>query len=430
MSALSNPRICAASILTEVVADKKSLNAVIDTARKSSEMALTKQLCFGTCRYYFQLKHIQKNFLKKSIKAKEMQVEMLLLCALYELIYLNTQPHAVVNETVEALKIIKKHWAVKLINGILRNFLRQKSQQLENLTKNPVAFYAHPLWLIEKIKKAYPTDFQKILAENNKKAPMILRVNQQKITTQNYLEKLKAHDIEASTSPICDSAIVLKSACQVQALPGFFEGECSIQDVHAQLAVNLLPVDATHRVLDACAAPGGKSAHLLEKFSNDLDLTVLDVDAHRIPLVLENFERLHLSAKILTADATALNDWWDKNAFDRILLDAPCSATGVIRRHPDIKLLRQESDIAQLQKTQRALLKTLWQTLKSGGKLLYCTCSVLPEENMENIQWFLQTTQNATIQRLSLASSTTTGLQKLPGDACGDGFYYCLLNKA
>lgn len=425
-----NPRICAAMILKEVIFDKKSLAPTLKLANKSEQSNLTKELCFGVCRYYFQLKAILFQLMPKPIKVKEAEIECLLLLGIYELLYLNTAKHAVVSEIVECTKVLKKLWATKLVNAILRNFLRNQTHLIEGSTKNCEAEYNHPEWIIKKIQQAYPSEWQTILKANNQQALMILRINPLKITTENYQRLLQDKGIAAHLSEHCLHALVLESACSVANLPRFSEGFCSVQDVNAQLAATFLQLQPGLSVLDACAAPGGKTTQLLETEPKLHAVIAVDHDQERVKSIYENLTRLQLSAKVIAADALELNTWWDNTLFDRILLDAPCSSTGVIRRHPDIKLLRQEKDIYNLAKTQRELLQTLWKILKPNGLLLYVTCSIFPEENSENIDWFLQNTADAQLVTLPLQSNhANIGLQLLPGEYDGDGFYFALLRK-
>lgn len=425
-----NPRICAAKILKEVIFENHSLAPSLKLANKSQQSNLTKELSFGVCRYYFQLKTILSQLMSKSIKAKEAEIECLLLIGIYELMHLNTAKHAVVSDIVECTKILKKTWATNLANAILRNFLRNQADFVANSIKKREAEYNHPEWLIKKIKHAYPTEWQSILQTNNQHAPMSLRVNPLKTTRDAYQTLLHDQDIMTQLAEHCSNALVLESACSVLNLPHFADGYCSVQDVNAQLAAGFLQLKPGLSVLDACAAPGGKTTQLLEIEPKLLSVLALENDRERVKIIYENLTRLQLSAKVITADAADLASWWNKAAFDRILLDAPCSASGVIRRHPDIKLLRQESDIKNLLHTQRELLQALWQTLKPNGLLLYVTCSIFPEENSENIKWFLQNTTDAELVPLPLQSTQSLiGLQLLPGEYAGDGFYYALLRK-
>lgn len=426
-----NPRICAAMILKEVIFEKHSLAPALRLSNKSQQSNLTKELSFGVCRYYFQLKTILSQLMSKSIKAKEAGIECLLLLGIYELLYLNTAKHAVVSDVVECTKILKKTWATNLVNAILRNFLRNQADLVAHSIKNREAEFNHPEWMIKKIKQAYPTEWQSILQINNQHPPMTLRVNPLKTTREDYQTLLHDQGIMTQLAEHCPYALVLESACNVLNLPKFSEGFCSVQDVNAQLAAGFLQLKPGLDVLDACAAPGGKTTQLLEIEPKLHSVIALENDRERVKIIHENLTRLQLSAKVITADAADLSSWWNNTAFDRILLDAPCSATGVIRRHPDIKLLRQESDIKNLIHTQRELLRALWQTLKPNGLLLYVTCSIFPEENAENIEWFLQNTTDAELIPLPLQSTySLIGLQLLPGEYAGDGFYYALLRKA
>lgn len=430
----SNPRICAAHILTKVIFEKKSLSEVLPLANKSKQINLTKELCFGVCRYYFQLKHILKQLVTKPIKSKEAEIECLLLIGIYELSHLNTAKYAVVSELVECTKTLKKNWATNLVNGVLRNFLRH--QPLEDRA-DLESTYNHPTWLIKKIKKAWPKEWEKILDHNNTPAPLTLRINPHKTSLQNYLTLLSEAELSAHPSPVAKHALILGSPCPVTQLPNFADGFVSVQDVNAQLAAEFLSLSPGLTVLDACAAPGGKFTHLLETERRIAKLIAIDHDKKRIQKIHENLTRLDLNKtkntqiQILTADVNALSSWWDKHLFDRILLDAPCSSTGVIRRHPDIKLLRQESDITKIAEHQRTLLQTLWRTLKPNGLLLYVTCSILPEENVDNIKWLLENFSEAEVIPLPQQSTRCEiGLQLLPGDYEGDGFYYCLIKKS
>jgi len=430
MSANSNPRLCAANILRQVLSEGKSLTTVLTQANKSSEVGLTKELCFGVCRYYFQLKFILSQLMKKTIKPKEIDVEILLLLGIYELTYLKTAEYAVVSEVVNSIRQLKKTWAINLSNAVLRSFLRQKDALLMQIENDSLAKYSWPKWLMREIKNAWPENWEVILEQGNIPAPMTLRVNNKLISTKDYLQLLDEANIKAVANDLCASAVILENACNVDKLPKFADGYCSVQDLAAQLAANFLQLEPGQRVLDSCAAPGGKTCHILEMEPELSTLIALDEDAERIKKIHVNLQRLHLNAEVKVAKAEYLDSWWNGECFDRILLDAPCSAVGVIRRHPDIKLLRQKSDIDSLVKIQRTLLLKLWKTLKPAGLLLYTTCSILPIENSENIAWFLEDNQDAKLIPLDHPNNhESIGLQLFPGDGRGDGFYYCLLRK-
>ena len=428
-------RATAARVLQQVIYGGESLTeALQQTAVQqvaANEQALLRDLCFGSLRWHERLSALLAKLLSKSLKAADKDVECLLRIGLYQLIYQRTPDHAAVNETVKAVKKLRKQWAEKLVNGVLRSFLREQESLLAQLDQQDSARYAFPAWLLERVRTAWPDDWQAILTASNTHAPMTLRVNQQQGSTQAYLAALLAVGISADSVAAVPSALMLHKAVGVEQLPRFAAGGVSVQDAAAQLAATLLACESGMRVLDACAAPGGKTAHLLET-TPDLQLLALDSSASRLQRVHENLQRLQLTAQVVAADAGDLAAWWNGQAFDRILLDAPCSATGVIRRHPDIKVLRRDADIANLQQEQARLLQALWQTLKPGGLLLYATCSILPDENNLQVAQFLQRQTDAVLLPLSEGWGRTVsiGRQVLPGDAGMDGFYYALLQKA
>lgn len=430
-----NSRAIATQALTAVLCNKQSLTQILpmykEHCKKPEDGAFVQVLCFGVLRFYPRLKFITSQLLKTPLKSKDQDILLLICLGLYQLIDLNTPPHAAISETVEASRQLKKPWASGLVNAVLRNFLRQKETLMQSIEKNIEAKYQHPLWLIQSIKKAWPNDMEAILQANNSQAPMVLRINLQKIQREAYLEKLAADNIKASLVEGTQAGIVLESACDVTRIPGFYEGLVSVQDGAAQLAANLLDLAPNMRVLDACAAPGGKTAHILETEPKLSELLAIDISEERCKRITENVNRLQLKAKIITADASQPKTWWDGVLFDRILLDAPCSATGVIRRHPDIKFLRQPNDIANLAKEQLALLKTLWKLLKPNGRLLYATCSILPAENSEVIQEFLSQEPTAIPLPMNIAwgQALPVGHQLLPGQNNMDGFYYALIEK-
>lgn len=431
-----NTRALACQIIARVLEKNISLDEALDDLQvKQNETAFIKEICYGVIRWYYQLRYLANQFLTKSLLPKNLDVLILLCIGFYQILFMRVPDHAAVNETVNACRTLKKPWAASLINGILRNLMRNKNEYLAKIEQQVEALYAHPSWLIEKIKNAYPTDWQKILTENNQRAPMCLRVNLAKISRENYFSELQQKGIHAQIHPKVATAILLENPVEVTELPGFQEGYCSVQDAAAQLSGELLELTAQVSVLDACAAPGGKTAHILETELLIKKMIALDIDAHRLQRVKENLERLGFYPKanvtLMATDAIEVSTWWDGNYFDCILIDAPCSGTGVIRRHPDIKILRKKSDIAKLANKQYSLLKTLWPLLKVGGILVYATCSILPEENDDVIERFLQDVSDAKMQRFNLDVGTkqTYGWQILPGDMMMDGFYYCKLEK-
>jgi 16S rRNA (cytosine967-C5)-methyltransferase len=351
---------------------------------------------------------------------------------------MRTPDHAAVSETVNVTKALKKPWAKNLVNAVLRSYQRQAEELGNKVEKNEVAKFAHPQWWLDSIKKNWPVDkrWQQILLANNKNPPMTLRLNTSHINREDYLALLAQHEIGATAAKYSAEGIYLEKPIAVSLLPLFAEGKVSVQDEAAQLAAILLNPQKGERILDACAAPGGKTLHLLER-EKDLDLLAIDIEPARLEKIQENLNRTRLNAQLLAANAFDPDSWWDKKLFDRILLDAPCSASGVIRRHPDIKLLRQRDDIKKLTQEQTQILNALWPLLKSGGMLLYATCSVLAEENTLQIQHFLQQHTDARLQPINSAwgEQQIAGTQIFPGDGGQngengmDGFFYALIQK-
>ena len=397
------------------------------------DRAFCQNLVFGCLRWYDRLVAIRDLLLDKPMRAKDDDVNSLILLALYQLLYLDTPSHAAVAETLKVAQKLKKPWAKGLLNGLLRRFIREQDALLAKLPATPAVTHAHPQWLVDQLASAYPNDYLDLLAANNTNPLISLRVNRHRCPFDRFHQQLTDAGIFAEPHPASADALVLQQPTDITSLPGYPEGWFSVQDVAAQQAAHILAPIAGERLLDACAAPGGKTTHLLEFAQNQLALTALDKDARRLDRVAENLARLQLDASLKTADAANLAEWWDGQLFDKILLDAPCSATGIIRRHPDIKVHRRPEDIAALQPIQAGLLQQLWTTLKPGGRLLYATCSVLPQENAEQISAFLATHADAQLIPISLPAGLTSasalGWQILPGQAGMDGFYYALLEK-
>ncbi len=431
------PRAVAAYCLHQVIYQGRSLTEVLQgdkvTNLEDSDRALVKDICFGSLRWHYVIDIILDKLLAKPLKNKDKDVECLIRVGLYQLQYQHTADHAAVNETVSASKHLKKPWSKGLINGVLRNFSRDKADNKKGILSNIKPHMAFPYWIIKRVKPAWPEQWKEVLAASNQRAPMTLRVNHSKIQTIDYINKLKEVGIEAQPHPLVESAIELKQPVNVYKLPDFERGYVSVQDASAQLAGYLLACKAGMTVLDACAAPGGKTGHIAES-SKNLKITAIDNVPHRLALVKENLDRLGEKATLIEADASDLPAWYsDQNeAFDRILLDAPCSALGVMRRHPDIKVLRQDSDIAALVELQKQLLETLWTILKPGGRLLYATCSILPEENDQQIKQFVTLQKDAKVIPIAgkWGASCEYGRQILPNSDNMDGFYYSLLEKS
>ena len=424
-------RATAARVIAEVVQKKHSLNAVLNTALPllpENERSLCQQLCYGVLRWHPQLDAISQQLLSKSLKAKDADIAALLLCGLYQLRDLRIPSHAAISETVNATKTLGKQWAKGLINASLRNYQRQQEDIETKLQQTDSSLYAHPDWLIESFKQDWPDSWQAILNASNKQPPMMLRINQQKGTRQDYLARLVDAEIPANEVSATPEGILLEKPCDVYQLPGFIQGDVSVQDGAAQQVASLLDLKPGLRILDACAAPGGKTCHILEH-APDNEVIALDIAAKRLLQIEQNTDRLHLKATLIASDAADTDNWWDGTLFDRILIDAPCSGTGVIRRHPDIKLLRRADDIASLAEQQQHLLNTLWPLLKPNGLLVYTTCSALKQENEQQIASFLQQHPEAEEVEASTAPAQRRpfGYQRLPGDDDLDGFYYARL---
>ena len=419
----TNPRINAAKILQRVIYKGESLSAALEDAEDS----MVRDLCYGSLRWHEPLSALLKELLSKQLKKKDKDVECLIRVGLYQIIYQKTPDHAAVGETVNALKGLKKPWAKKLVNAVLRNYLRGQEKLQAIIQKQAPAQYAFPQWLIDKIKHEWPDNWQEILHQSNQRAPMTLRVNLKHQSRDEYLHKLKQAKIDAQIVDGVETAIKLDKPCNVQDLPSFTEGEVSVQDAAAQLASILLDCEDGMRVLDACAAPGGKTGHILES-ANQLDVIAVDNSESRLKRVTQNLQRLKLDAKVITADVLDTESYAKNIMFDRILLDAPCSATGVIRRHPDIKVLRRKTDIVELQQLQSKMLDVLWEKLKVGGVLLYATCSILPQENERQIQAFMGRYKQAKV--LPIIGAQELGRQVFPGENSMDGFYFARIIKS
>ncbi|MBK8816609.1 MAG: 16S rRNA (cytosine(967)-C(5))-methyltransferase RsmB [Methylococcaceae bacterium] len=427
-----NTRWAAAQVINKVLHEGQSLTTALDESFKSidslQDKAFIQAMCYGVCRYYQRLDFILSLLLEKPLKAQD--VKYLLLIGLYQLSFMRVKPHAAVSETVQAAKNFS--WAKALINAVLRNYLRRQPELEQRVDANKIAAFCHPAWLIKTLELDWPDRAESILLENNQAPPMALRVNTAKKSREDYLQLLLDQNLAAEPSGINVSGILLHKPVSVDVLPGFKDGWVSVQDSAAQLAAELLDAKPGHRVLDVCAAPGGKTSHILELQPDLEELIAIDNDKNRMLRVRENLHRLELQATLLVADAVQPTQWWDGRSFDRILLDAPCSATGVIRRHPDIKLLRRPEDIDALVVLQKNILNAVWPMLKQGGVLVYATCSVLKRENEFQIGAFLSTHRDAEespMRSESWGNTATHGRQILTGDNSMDGFYYARIVK-
>ncbi len=399
----------------------------------AQDLSFVKALSFGTLRYYFRLEFVLDRLLSKPLRNKEHFIRILTLVGLYQLAYMRVAPHAAVSATVQAVG--RKTWARGLINAVLRNFQRQQSD-LEKLANQDLQFEtAHPAWMVNSIQRSWQSKAQALLHNNNQQAPMVLRVNRLKWSRNNYLSILKHAGISAQASQIAMDAIILEKPVDVGTLPEFEQGAVYIQDSAAQLVAHFLDVKPLHRVADLCAAPGGKAIHVLELCPDISELVAVDIDEQRVKTIASNAQRCGVSMRLLCANAADLESWWDGKTFDRVMLDVPCSGTGVIRRHPDIKLLRKVEDIPAFVERQRALLEAAWKIISPGGILLYSTCSVLKEENTEQIDLFLNNHNNAEewpIEQFDSVNNrqhTTPGTQVLTGSQGMDGFFYARIRK-
>ena len=429
-----SPRLAAARALAAVLSGKASLNGALPAQLErvdGRDRGLVQELAFGTARWEPRLALLAEQLLQKPFKAADADVYALLLLGLYQLFYTRVPAHAAIAETVGCADKLKKTWAKGLLNAVLRRAQREGEAVLASLERDPVVRTAHPRWLQKALKAAWPEQWESLCAANNEHPPLTLRVNRRLQSRDGYLEQLGQAGIEATACRFSADGITLAAATDVTGLPGFAEGWVSVQDEAAQLAAGLLELKPGQRVLDACCAPGGKTCHVLESMPGLGYVLGIDLEAKRLTRVQENLARLGLSADLRAADGRDLAAWWDGKPFQRILLDAPCSATGVIRRHPDIKLTRQAGDIPALASLQGELLDAMWGTLEVGGILLYATCSVLPMENSDTIAAFLERTPGA--RELSLDTEAGIaqphGRQLFPQNGGHDGFYYAKLMK-
>lgn len=436
-------RARAAEAVDAVVNQGRSLDTALAQAEAGinpSERGLARALCYGTLRFHWRLRSQVSALLDRPLKAKDSVIESLIAVGIYQLTDTRIPDHAAVSMTVEASRVLRRPKYASLINAVLRNFVRKNLQAAEPVDDE--ARYSHPAWLLERLRCDWPDHWLEIVAAGNRQAPMWLRVNINRQSQAGYIKELiesgQSADDAASHQVIAgfDQAVKLASPRPVSDLPGFSDGQVSVQDAAAQLAAPWLLRGGAKRILDACAAPGGKTGQLLELAGPDADLTAIDLDEDRLDKVRENLARLGLSATVLAADASTPDEWWDGAQFDRILLDAPCSGSGVIRRHPDIKLLRRAGDIATLAGSQLALLQALWPLLEANGRLLYVTCSVLEEENDAVVREFLKTQADARENDAlpnnnirDLMQRKTCGYQILPGNQDVDGFYYACLER-
>jgi len=438
-----NIRALAAKCCYSVIDQGRSLGDELPKQQvkvAAKDKGLLQEVCYGVLRYLPELENDVRGLMQKPLTGKQRVFHFLLLVGVYQIKYMRIPDHAAVSETVAATDALKNRHMKALVNGVLRNFVRASEKAIAtssqaSLSKPtlPVAIqYNHPGWFIKQVQQGYPDKWQQILNANQQKPPMWLRVNQQHHTSADYQKLLANAEISISSVDSSSQAIELTRPTDVSKLPGFEHGWVSVQDGAAQQAARLLNCQSNDEVLDCCAAPGGKTCHILEQTPDIASMTAIDIEASRLVRVEENLTRLGLTANVIAADAANSKTWWQGQQFDRILLDVPCSGTGVIRRHPDIKWLRKASDIDALVILQQQILKETWSLLKPGGTLLYATCSILPQENSEQVKDFIKNNTDAKLLHIDCTENTdknTIGWQLLPGEKNMDGFYYAKLLK-
>lgn len=433
-----NTRAFAAQVVHRVITQGLTIDVALEQKHfnqcEARDKKLIYQLCFGTIRWYFQIKPLCERLLHKPLPNKHHDIFCILLVGCYELTHLCTPPYAVIDSAVRAVKCTPKKWAAALVNKILRRVADEHNSQTWYQDQPPQEKYALPGWLIEKISTDWPDDCDQVFLACNHPAPLTIRINPRTTTTNNYQSQLDDCGISSQKVDHLPHALLIEDAVSPHSLPGFLEGDYYIQDQAGQYATQLLDLKPGYRVLDACAAPGSKTTAILAEQPLLKKLTAVEINAPRAQKILENLQRLQLDSshfELKITDVNKTNQWWDGLLFDRILLDAPCSATGVMRRHPDIKIHRNREQIKTYPPMQYALLHHLWPTLAPGGVLVYATCSILKDENHAVIEKFLKNTDNATLVPLHTASgfSAPALWQLLPTLGSHDGFFYARLQK-
>ena len=430
-------RLQAARVLLEVTRNYRQLDDAIDMHREGvnkQDQALLQAICYGVMRWYLQLLFWMEHHAGRPAEDLKPAVRALILIGLYQLKYMRIPPHAAIHSTVECASHLQSKRAKGLINAVLRGFQRSlhdgQAEQRRLLQGQTEAIqYAHPNWMLQQFRTDWPQDWLEIVEHNNQQAPMVLRLDPHRLTVKDYLSQLEVEGLEASQHRVVPHAVVLNSPVDVKQLPGFDLGAVSVQDAAAQLAVPLLDHKQNHRVLDACAAPGGKTAHILQQTRPE-SLVAVDNDARRLQRVADTLTRIDQSATLIEGDAGNPDAWWDGKPFDRILLDAPCSASGVIRRHPDIKYLRTEKALQKAIKRQAKILDAVWQLLRPGGMLVYVTCSVFKAENQHQVARFMADRDDVELVEMQVDwGRGNIGRQVLPGEDGMDGFYFAQLLK-
>ena len=430
-------RAGAARIVAAVIAEGRSLDELLAAETdEGSARGLKRSLCYGTLRWHFRLDAVLNALATRPPQGLQPTLRALIEVGLYQLVSGDTAPHAAVSETVSAARLLGFDKAAGFVNAVLRRFQREQADLLHAVDRDLALRTSHPRWFVDALRRDRGQDAPSVLDANNAHPPLWVRVNRMRTTVEAVASELDAAGFTADRHPFAPDALRVSPPTDVRSLPGFAEGRLSVQDAATQLAIDLLAPEAGERILDACAAPGGKTCHILERTAHAASVTALDQSAPRMERVRENLTRLGLQAETKVADVAAVGDWWDGRPYDRVLLDVPCSATGVIRRHPDIKILRRAKDIPTLARRQSQLLDAAWRVVRPGGRLLYTSCSVLAAENEHVVDAFLRRTEAAqdvtrehTAGWPARSPESGPGYQVLPGEAGLDGFYYACLSK-
>lgn len=429
----TDTRALAARALVDIALRGASLREVMERnaprLHDPRDRALLMALLSEGARWWLRFDAAIDGLLEKPLRHKDPAIHALLVLGLVQLEILELQDYAAVAATVEATRSLKRPQLAGLVNAVLRRWQRERETLLAKLDAQPRTRHAHPAWLASALARDWPLQAEAVMAADNHEPPLMLRVNRRRSLRQDLIARLQAAGHAATAHPWLADALVLPHSTDVTRLPGFEDGAFAVQDGSAQVAADLADLQDGMRVLDACAAPGGKACHLLERA--DIDLTALEHDGVRAERIRQNLMRLRLNAKVVIGDAGAPAGWWKRLPFDRILIDAPCSATGVLRRRPDVRLHRRESDIPAMQAQQRRILSALWPLLTPGGRLVYITCSVLRAENEAIVGGLLAEHGDAKPVDFSLpvGQAAAVGWQILPGDGDLDGMYYAVLEK-
>jgi 16S rRNA (cytosine967-C5)-methyltransferase len=426
----------AARAIASVAFSGRSTGAVLREYEEIAQRAAVRAITLGTLRWYLRLAPAVDKLLSHPQGVAD-EIRALLVVSAHQIEYSRNAPQLTAHAAVDATRILSQGRASGLVNAVLRRFVAEQATLLGEVDRKLAGRTAHPQWLVKLLEQAWPQSCESILTANNEHPPLVLRVDLSRKTVSSYIEELAAADIAASAIDWAPAAVLIERPVAVGSLPGFSEGIVSVQDSGAQLAAKLLDARPGMRVLDACAAPGGKTGHLLEHTPDLAEVVAIDVDADRVGRIEENLQRLGRRAQLEVADIRQPESFWDGRTFDRILVDAPCSSTGVIRRHPDIKLLRRVTDIATFASVQEQILRSASKMLAPGGRLVYCTCSLLPAENEETVERLLRADSSVGVAAMPRAAELAPGavdrrigIQLIPGTRAGsDGFYYACLEK-